>query len=74
MAGLDSRVCMAGLVSRVCPGGTKYGTVDSPGGAQFWGDRQQLDSSGYMNSYPNRGKLQIILYIKNHASCRMYTR
>ena len=38
MAGLDSSVFMAGLVSRVCPGGTKYGTVDSPGGPQFWGD------------------------------------
>ena len=39
-AGLDSRVWyLEGLVSRVCPGGTKYGTVDSPGGPQFWGDR-----------------------------------
>ena len=44
MAELDSTVCIAGLVSRVCSGGggggggAKYGTVDSPGGPQFWGD------------------------------------
>ena len=37
MAGLDSRVYIAGLVSRVCPGGTKYSSVDSLGGPQFWG-------------------------------------
>ena len=32
LAGLVSRVCMAGLDFKVCPGGTKYSSVDSPGG------------------------------------------
>ena len=71
-----SRVSLKGLYGRVRLQGLygKYGVVDSPGGPQFWGDRRQLDSSGYINSCPNRGKLQTILYVINHVSCRMYTR